>query len=53
MLEPLTELDGHLLTVPKHGTVQRDGIPFLVQRYFYDHGPSSVWPSTRPTPTRG
>lgn len=34
MPETLEELDGLLLTAPKHGTVQRDGIHFQGQRYF-------------------
>lgn len=33
MPETLEELDGLLLTVPKHRTVQRDGIHFQGQRY--------------------
>ncbi|GAB3045095.1 Mu transposase C-terminal domain-containing protein [Sediminivirga luteola] len=33
MPETLDELDGLLLTVPKHRTVQRDGIHFQGQRY--------------------
>ncbi|MEC5180892.1 Mu transposase C-terminal domain-containing protein [Arthrobacter sp. CG_A4] len=33
MPESLEELDGLLLTVPKHRTVQRDGIHFQGQRY--------------------
>lgn len=33
MPESLAELDGLLLTVPKHRTVQRDGIHFQGQRY--------------------
>src|SRR5690606_30265981 len=33
MPESLDELDGLLLTVPKHRTVQRDGIHFQGQRY--------------------
>lgn len=33
MPEALAELDGLLLTVPKHRTVQRDGIHFQGQRY--------------------
>ncbi|MDQ4504431.1 MULTISPECIES: Mu transposase C-terminal domain-containing protein [unclassified Sinomonas] len=37
MPETLEELDGLLLTVPKHRTVQRDGIHFQGQRY---HSPT-------------
>lgn len=33
MPETLAELDGLLLTVPKHRTVRRDGIHFQGQRY--------------------